>query len=741
MWLGIVAVVMGWGCGSTQRDWRDEVIYFALIDRLANGNPQNDDQGAGEWDPARESHFQGGDLEGVLGVLDGVEELGATGIWLTPPVHNQWWNPEGTYTGYHGYWASDFESVDAHFGTLEDWRSLADALHDRGMLLIQDVVVNHTGDWATTTDSGRVVRDRPRAEWLQPESGVYHAFGTIEDYNDPDQVLTFELANLDDLRTESDSVRARLRAIYRWWIEEGGADGFRFDTHKYVEPGFWPAFLEGESGDLGVRRFAERDGRDFPTFGEVWVHSTPFGDEGEQELLKHLRRPGYEGVDAVLNFPLQESLLRVFGEGGAAADLAHRLMLQGQMFSDPARQLVNFIDNHDMARFRATASEAATRQALNSLLSLPGVPVIYQGTEQGDRTPRPNLFGRFDVDAEPFVWLREAIAWRRAHPTLSRGRVVEARAIEATSLLYWSVAHEGDTVHVLCNASAQRVVASETPPRQGGREPVPSRVEGSADLAFDSGRLIRADLSPNAWVAWSDWRPASERVASNGPVDSLWVVDGAFAPEGLASVPNGRHRVQRARFEGDQLVSLSAPEWVEVAHPRRSLGQVEDACGDDRGLSGSILPPTSPGFDHSMDLKSLEVFEEGPEWEIRVRMCAPRWSTVWGPRFGFDHVAFHVRVVNGDSLHAQWRHTGWSLQSLAGAPPASAGVQDGDYLAWRCPKPDGTNWRVVVDAWDADGNGDWRPVTTQAGPYTMGCQDLAVEPVMDRITFVPRMGP
>lgn len=739
-WIGWVVLVLG--CSPPSSDWRDEVIYFAMIDRLANGNPTNDDQGQNEWDPQRESHYHGGDLEGVLSVLDGIEALGATGVWLTPPVHNQWWNPERAYTGYHGYWASDFEAVDAHYGTLEDWKALSDELHRRGMRLIQDVVVNHTGDWALWTDSGRVVRDRPHAQWLQPESGNYHEFGRISDYSDAHQVLTHELAGLDDLRTESDSVRARLRAIYRWWIEEGGADGFRFDTHKYVELGFWPAFLEGEDGDEGVRRFAERGGRDFPTFGEVWVHSSPFGDEGEQEMMKYLRRPGYEGVDAVLNFPLQESLLRVFGEGAPAADLAHRLTLQGQIFTDPARQLVNFIDNHDMARFRATASEAATRQALNALLSLPGVPVIYQGTEQGDRTPRPNLFGRFDVEAESFVWLQDAIAWRKAHRAVSRGRLVEARALEATPLLYWSVAHEGDTVHVLCNASPNRVVASEAEFTRAARAPVPSRREGSADVAFASGRIVRADLSPHAWVAWSDWQPASTKVASPVRTDSAWVVDGQRAPWGGAGVPNGRHRVQRALFSGDELVSLSAPEWVEVAHPTVHLGRVDDACGDDRGLTGSIEPPTSPGFAHSMDLRALEVVEEGPEWEVRAWMCAPEWSTVWGPRFGFDHVAFDVRIFDGDSLHAHWRHTGWSLQSLAGASVASEGVRDGDCLVWRCPKPAGADARIVVDAWDADGNGAWRPVTEEAGPYSMGSRDLAVEPVMDRITFVPvRTGP
>ena len=60
------------------------------------------------------------------------KKLGATAIWITPPVWNQWWNPEKNYTGYHGYWASHFEKVDPHYGNLEDYKNLSDALHRKG---------------------------------------------------------------------------------------------------------------------------------------------------------------------------------------------------------------------------------------------------------------------------------------------------------------------------------------------------------------------------------------------------------------------------------------------------------------------------------------------------------------------------------------------------------------------------------------------------------------------------------
>lgn len=110
-------------------DWRDQIIYFLMTDRFEDGNPQNNDQGAGEYDPKKGSRYSGGDLAGVQKRLDYIQGLGATSVWITPPVANQWWN--GTYGGYHGYWASDFKRVDPHVGNLKDYQKLSDALHRR----------------------------------------------------------------------------------------------------------------------------------------------------------------------------------------------------------------------------------------------------------------------------------------------------------------------------------------------------------------------------------------------------------------------------------------------------------------------------------------------------------------------------------------------------------------------------------------------------------------------------------
>src|SRR5688500_17872986 len=127
--------------------WQEQVIYCVMTDRFSNGDPANDDQGGGEFDAAEPARSSGGDLQGIIDRLDYIQELGATAVWITPPVANMWWDPLQQSGGYHGYWARHQKKVDEHLGTHETYRALAKALHDRGMYLIQDIVPNHMGNF------------------------------------------------------------------------------------------------------------------------------------------------------------------------------------------------------------------------------------------------------------------------------------------------------------------------------------------------------------------------------------------------------------------------------------------------------------------------------------------------------------------------------------------------------------------------------------------------------------------
>lgn len=81
--------------------WEDQIVYFVMIDRFANGDTSNDDMGFGEAGNDN-SRYNGGDIQGLIDRLDYIKELGATAIWITPPIANQWWNPWVSYGGYHG---------------------------------------------------------------------------------------------------------------------------------------------------------------------------------------------------------------------------------------------------------------------------------------------------------------------------------------------------------------------------------------------------------------------------------------------------------------------------------------------------------------------------------------------------------------------------------------------------------------------------------------------------------------
>ncbi len=120
-------------------DWRDQVIYQIMIDRFANGDPNNDFN----VEPSVPGRYHGGDWRGVIDKLDYLEELGVTTLWISPAVKNT--EEDAGFASYHGYWTYDFLRPNPHFGDLLELRALVDAAHARGMLVILDVVTNHVG--------------------------------------------------------------------------------------------------------------------------------------------------------------------------------------------------------------------------------------------------------------------------------------------------------------------------------------------------------------------------------------------------------------------------------------------------------------------------------------------------------------------------------------------------------------------------------------------------------------------
>ncbi|MBF6025298.1 alpha-amylase family glycosyl hydrolase [Lysobacter niastensis] len=700
-------------------DWRDQVIYFVMTDRFADGDPRNNDQGAGEYDPSSNAKYNGGDLRGVEQRLDYIRGLGVTAVWVTPPVANEWWSTRSQYGGYHGYWAENLMAVDAHNGSLDDYRSLSRSLHGRGMYLVQDVVVNHMGNYFTY--DGGWSADDPAAHFrlnadsrgrtaptqspfdrndardpAQRTEAIYHWTPAITDYNDPRQVHDYQLADLDDLNTENPRVREALRRSYGYWIREAGVDAFRVDTAFYVAPEYFDDFLHADDPAApGIARVAAKTGRrQFHVFGEGFGLDPAFQDGQMRRIDGYMRDAvGRELLPGMINFPLYGSFGDVFARGRPTAELGWRIERTMQLHREP-HLMPTFVDNHDVDRFLAGGDEAGLRQALLAMLTLPGIPTIYYGTEQGLREQRAAMFaagygsgGRdhYDTQAPLYRYLQRAIALRREHRVFSRGtpRVV-AQEATGPGALAWTMRREGETALVALNTASHTALLE---PVDTGLAPGTVlrgafAIEGNApELVVDAHGRVSLPLPARSGYAWL---PTPERRTATAParvaLDAALPRDvrGDFAVSGAVQgasvvklVVDGdidRAREVRADAQGrwqaqvdttgmtdadvpHRVVAwdpssgaVSAPHAFRVAREWKVLADVKDPDDDDRGPSGRYVYPAAPEWHEQrpLDLSRIRVLGAGGAMKVEVTTRS-RLAT-WNPPNGFDHIAYTLFV-------------------------------------------------------------------------------------------------
>src|ERR1022692_148467 len=427
--------------------WQAQSIYQIITDRFYNGDPSNDNAD-GNYDPAGHSgtSVHGGDFKGIEQKLDYIKALGATAIWISPVVQN-------ARGEFHGYAGRDFYRVDPHWGTLADLQHMVQAAHARGILVIDDIVVNHGGDLVDSGDRGYPNFKRPpdgyTLRWRNPDrqypppfdlnatnttlSDLFHNSGHIRDYSDAAQVELGELSGLDDFRTESDYVRERMIEIYEYWIREAGFDGFRIDTVKHVEMGFWQKWCPP------VHAFAAAQGKpDFFMFGEVYD-----GSDRKCGSYTGTKAGGSFALDSVVDYPLYFKTKSVFAQAtGNTKQLEDRYAaIAGNYDADAQMRLVTFLDNHDQPRFLSAANANNNtdrlKVALAFLYTARGIPCLYYGTEQafnggndpydredmfaGQFEQGPSLGDNFNMTHPLFQWVAKLNNLRRLYPALLTG--------------------------------------------------------------------------------------------------------------------------------------------------------------------------------------------------------------------------------------------------------------------------------------------------------------------------------
>lgn len=349
-----------------------DAIYLITPDRFANGDPENDEiEGMGDiLDRSLPRGRHGGDVRGIIDRLDYIAGLGFTAVWLNPVLENAM--PEFSY---HGYSTTDFYRVDPRKGSNEDLAELARVGREKGVGLIMDMIVNHSGLYHWWME------DLPMDDWVHQWDGYVgttHAKTlSVDPYGaEVDRREFYDgwfVPSMPDLNQDNPQMSEYLIQNAIWWIEYVGLAGVRMDTYPY-------------SGGEFMAEWTRRVMEEFPDFnvvGEEWTENPVITAYWQGGADKH---DGYRSwLRSVMDFPLNSVLASslVAEERFSNGFRSLYSMLANDVLYPDANELVIFGDNHDMRRIYGQLGEdyALFELAMAYLATMRGAPQIYYGTE------------------------------------------------------------------------------------------------------------------------------------------------------------------------------------------------------------------------------------------------------------------------------------------------------------------------------------------------------------------------
>lgn len=456
-----------------------DVIYLITPDRFANADPSNDiDQSLNETTIDRSNDYarHGGDIKGIIEHLDYIDDMGFTAIWSSPLLINDMQSGS-----YHGYAMTDFYRVDPRFGTLAEYKELADKAREKGIKLIMDQVANHSGveHWW--------MEDLPFNDWINyqerfenDEELIYsnHRRTTNQDLyaskvDKKGMSDGWFVETMPDLNQRNPFMAEYLIQNSIWWIETLGLGGIRQDTYPYPDK----AFMSEWAGAIVT---------EYPNFnivGEEWSYN-PLLIGYWQEGAK--TRDGYDSnLPSTMDFAMQGNIVSALNEEeqwdtgltkiyeGLANDFA---------YASPEKIMI-FPDNHDKSRIFTQLGEdiTKTKMAVAYMLMLPRIPQIYYGTEilmddsanPGDhgliRTDFPggwkndtvNAFTGKGLTAEQKdmkSFLRKILNYRKTSHAIHKGETIHFAPEDKIYLLMRSAGNE--KVVVILNKNEQPVSLS-----------------------------------------------------------------------------------------------------------------------------------------------------------------------------------------------------------------------------------------------------------------------------------------
>ncbi|HZG56705.1 alpha-amylase family glycosyl hydrolase [Paenibacillus sp.] len=442
-----------------------DTVYQIITDRFADGNPSNnvpagfdptlfdDPDGNGLGNGIDLKLYQGGDWQGIIDKIPYLKNMGITAVWISAPyanrdteiVDHQADGSINRWTSFHGYHVRSYFATNKHFGMMQEFEALRDALHAQGMKLIIDFVSNHTSRWQNPT-AGNIPEDGRLYEPDKDASGnyVFDANGNPVDANgdgsvenlvaDPhndvngffhglgdragdDSKFGFrhkELGSLADFSQENGAVVAYLEKAALFWKSKG-IDGFRHDATLHMNPAFVKNFKDA---------IDSAGGGPVSHFGEFFIGRP---DPKYEEYRTFPDRTGVNNLD----FEYFRAATNAFGHFSESMSAFGDMMIKTSADYIYENQAVTFLDNHDVTRFRfIQPNNKPFHAALATLLTSRGTPNIYYGTEQYlSSADSSDIAGRvfmqtsasFDETTTAYNVIKKLSALRQANDAVAYG--------------------------------------------------------------------------------------------------------------------------------------------------------------------------------------------------------------------------------------------------------------------------------------------------------------------------------
>jgi alpha-glucosidase len=363
-----------------------------------------------------------GDLRGITGRMEYFRGLGVDALWISPFFKS----PMKDF----GYDISDYRDVDPLFGTMDDFRELLSAAHDRGLRVVVDLVVNHSSDQHPWFKAARSSRDDPRHDWYiwkpiagkRPPNNWVSLFEQRSAWYPNEATGEWYLATFTQSQPEFNWRNPELRqAIFdlaRFWLDLG-VDGFRMDVATaYCKDGQFRSnpFSPRAVPDLFQHHIYDRNRpevhdifREFRTLADSYGDRVLIGETHSSDAAYAASCHGTRDDELHMAFNF-DFLFRPWGSKPfrLGAERWYKLL--------PSGAWPNFtLSNHDQARHAgryglSAVTDARAKLAIAMLLCLRGTPFLYYGEELGmrnSRVPRPRLQDPLGISTWPLPFGRD----------------------------------------------------------------------------------------------------------------------------------------------------------------------------------------------------------------------------------------------------------------------------------------------------------------------------------------------